>query len=56
MNFSSGIYPNYPQGSEDNTHFTPKGAEQMVRVIIEEINNKIPELTKYLFDEYARSL
>ncbi len=27
MNFGPGIYPNYPDGKEDNTHLRPEGAK-----------------------------
>lgn len=44
-----GESPNYPQGLDDNTHFSPAGAEEMARLAVEEIKeNKSLKLRKYL--------
>lgn len=41
--------PNYPQGLDDNTHFSPVGAEEMARLAVNEIKeNKSLKLRKYL--------
>jgi lysophospholipase L1-like esterase len=39
---------NYPNGIEDNTHFSPNGAEEMTRLAIEAIKNQKIGLRKYL--------
>ncbi len=40
---------NYPQGLDDNTHFSPAGAEEMARLAVNEIKeNKSLKLRKYL--------
>jgi lysophospholipase L1-like esterase/quercetin dioxygenase-like cupin family protein len=31
-------YPNYPEGLEDNTHFSPMGAEAMARLVAERLS------------------
>ena len=35
MNFEPGVYPNYPEGSKDNTHFQPAGAKAVAQLVIE---------------------
>ena len=37
MNFPSGIYDNYPEGKEDNTHLRPEGAEWVASLIYESL-------------------
>lgn len=39
---------NYPKGIEDNTHFSPAGAEVMARLAVEGIREKNLGLTRYL--------
>ena len=40
--------PNYPKGIEDNTHFVPKGAEEMAKLVVEGIREDKLKLRKYL--------
>lgn len=40
--------PNYPKGIEDNTHFRPKGAEEMAKLAVEGIRGQKLKLRKYL--------
>ena len=40
--------PNYPKGIEDNTHFVPKGAEEMAKLVIAGIREDKLKLRKYL--------
>lgn len=40
--------PNYPKGIEDNTHFVPKGAEEIAKLAIEGIREDKLKLRKYL--------
>jgi lysophospholipase L1-like esterase len=48
LQLKPGEHPNYPNGVDDNTHFRPKGAEEMAKLAIEGIReNKLP-LRKYL--------
>jgi len=37
MNFDAGIYDNYPEGSDDNTHLRWKGAQMVAELFLEEI-------------------
>ncbi|RCW61832.1 MULTISPECIES: rhamnogalacturonan acetylesterase [Halanaerobium] len=39
---------NYPEGIEDNTHFSEKGALKISELIVEEIRNQNLELSKYI--------
>lgn len=53
MNFDAGLYPNFPDGREDNTHLRPEGAFLYASIIIGElkiiIEKKLfPELNKLL--------
>src|SRR5205823_13629216 len=43
-----GENPNYPDGIEDNTHFSPFGAEQMARAAADGIRESGIDLAKYL--------
>lgn len=47
MNFGKGIYNNYPDGKEDNTHLREKGARKIASLIVEEIK-KIPQIREIL--------
>lgn len=38
MNFPAGMYPQYPDGKEDNTHLRPAGALAFARLIARELN------------------
>jgi lysophospholipase L1-like esterase len=40
--------PNYPQGLNDNTHFTPTGALAMAQLAVHEIKNSDLELKRHL--------
>lgn len=31
----AGVYPAYPQGQKDNTHFQPEGARAVARLVFE---------------------
>ncbi len=39
MNFPAGMYPNYPDGLEDNTHLRMKGAKMIAEIFIEQIKD-----------------
>lgn len=43
-----GESPNYPKGLDDNTHFSPHGAEEMARLVVEGIRETKIGLRKYL--------
>jgi lysophospholipase L1-like esterase len=48
LQLKPGENPNYPNGVEDNTHFNPKGAEEMVKLAVEGIREDKLKLAKYL--------
>lgn len=43
-----GENPNYPAGVEDNTHFNPKGADEMAKLAVDGIKENKIKLSKYL--------
>ena len=48
LQFNPDENPNYPKGVEDNTHFVPKGAEEMAKLVIEGIREEKLKLRKYI--------
>jgi lysophospholipase L1-like esterase len=48
LQLKAGENPNYPNGIEDNTHFSPFGAEEMARLAVAEIKESKIKLRKYL--------
>jgi len=48
LQLKPGENPNYPNGVEDNTHFSPLGAEEMAKLAVEVIREKKMALRKYL--------
>jgi hypothetical protein len=48
LQLAPGENPNYPKGIEDNTHFSPLGAEQMARLAVAAIREQRLGLAKYL--------
>ena len=46
--FPAGEYPNYPAGSDDNTHFSALGAEKMAQLALAGIRENKLGLAKYL--------
>ena len=48
LQLKPGENPNYPKGVEDNTHFSPLGAEEMAKVAVAGIREQKLGLKKYL--------
>ena len=48
LQLKPGENANYPKGVEDNTHFSPLGAEEMAKLVVEGIREKKIGLRKYL--------
>ncbi len=48
LQLKPGESPNYPAGVEDNTHFNPRGAEEMAALAVEGIRERKLRLAKYL--------
>ena len=42
MHFLEGVYPNFPDGKEDNTHFRESGARAVAQLVAGEIRQKLP--------------
>ena len=51
LQLATGENPNYPKGIEDNTHFSPLGAEQMARLAVAAIRDQKLGLAKQLKKE-----
>jgi len=51
LQLKPGENPNYPKGVEDNTHFSPLGAETMARLAVEGIREQKIGLAKFLKKE-----
>ena len=48
LQLTRGEHPNYPEGIEDNTHFSPHGAEVMAGLVVAEMRMKLQELAAFL--------
>ncbi|MGL6268215.1 MAG: rhamnogalacturonan acetylesterase [Chitinophagaceae bacterium] len=48
LQLKSGEHPNYPEGKEDNTHFTELGARLIAQEVLSEIRIQIPGLAAYI--------
>ena len=48
LQLKAGENPNYPKGIEDNTHFSPLGAEEMAKLVVEAIRHSKIGLRKFL--------
>ncbi len=48
LQLKPGENANYPNGIDDNTHFSPLGAEEMAKLVVEDIRESKIGLRKYL--------
>jgi len=44
LQLKPGEHPNYPEGKEDNTHFSELGARLIAQLVLSEIKKQMPEL------------
>lgn len=44
LQLQKGEHPNYPEGKEDNTHFSELGARLIAQIVLKEIQINIPDL------------
>ncbi len=44
LQLKPGEHPNYPEGKEDNTHFSELGARLIAQLVLSEIQKMIPDL------------
>ncbi len=49
LQLKSGEHPNYPEGKEDNTHFSELGARLAAQLVLNEIRGQLPELAERIF-------
>jgi lysophospholipase L1-like esterase len=54
LQLKPGENPNYPNGIEDNTHFSPEGAKVMAGLVVDSIRELHLPLAKFLKKEAAR--
>jgi lysophospholipase L1-like esterase len=48
LQLKPGENPNYPNGIEDNTHFSPLGAKEMAKLVVQGVRRERLGLRKYL--------
>lgn len=48
VHFAANTYPNQPNDVKDNTHFSPYGAYQLARCVVNGIKQHVPALAQYL--------
>ena len=46
MNFPAGMYENYPEGKQDNTHLRPEGAAWIASLIADGLKPYAPPFLK----------
>lgn len=46
LQLAPGEHPNYPDGKDDNTHFSELGARKMAQIVLQEIRNLNLDLAK----------
>jgi hypothetical protein len=46
LHLQKSEHPNYPDGREDNTHFSELGARLVAQLVLNEVREKIPELAE----------
>ncbi|HEX7902372.1 MAG TPA: rhamnogalacturonan acetylesterase [Chitinophagaceae bacterium] len=50
LQLQKGEHPNYPDGKEDNTHFSELGARLVAQLVLKDIREQIPELAERIID------
>ena len=50
LQLAPGENANYPNGIDDNTHFSPLGAEEMAKIVVDALKNTNLKVAKYLKD------
>ncbi len=49
LQLKPGEHPNYPEGKEDNTHFSELGARLLAQMALQEIRQQLPELATRIY-------
>jgi lysophospholipase L1-like esterase len=48
LHLKPGEHPNYPDGKEDNTHFSELGARLIAQLVLAELKNLVPDLAQHV--------
>ena len=48
LQLKAGEHPNYPNGKEDNTHFSELGARLIAQIVLNQLASKYPELKNHV--------
>ena len=54
LQLKPGEHPNYPEGKDDNTHFSELGARLIAQLILKEIKEQVAELAERITDPVKR--
>jgi lysophospholipase L1-like esterase len=54
LQLKPGEHPNYPEGKEDNTHFTEMGARLIAQLVLKELKMQLPELVERIVKPKAK--
>ena len=54
LHLKLGEHPNYPDGKEDNTHFSELGARLVAQAVLSEIKKQIPELAERIVNPVVK--
>ena len=54
LHLKRGEHPNYPDGKEDNTHFSELGARLVAQAVLSEIKKQIPELAERIVNPVVK--
>ena len=54
LQLKPGEHPNYPDGKEDNTHFSELGARLVAQAVLSEIKKQIPELAERIVNHLVK--
>jgi len=54
LHLKRGEHPNYPDGKEDNTHFSELGARLVAQAVLSEIKKQIPELAERIVNHLVK--
>ena len=54
LQLKPGEHPNYPDGKEDNTHFSELGARLVAQLVLKEVKIQIPELSDRIVKPFIK--
>ncbi len=54
LQLKAGEHPNYPDGKDDNTHFTELGARLIAQLVLKQIREQLPELAQRIVKPKAK--